>query len=117
MRSLNLAAAGYEKVLKKYPDQKFWCAQALRNIGNVRAAQGQLDEAVKIWAQIEKSYPKQDWEVLLAWKSAANQLWDAGRQDEARGFYRKIIEQFDTGEEPTSVIQIVQGAKSRLVGD
>ena len=117
MRLLGLAAAGYEKVLKKYPDQKFWCAQALRCLGNVRAAQGRLDDAVKIWVRVEKEYPQQDWEVLLAWKSAADQLWDAGRQDEARAFYRKIVEQFDNGEEPTAIIQIVQGAKFRLVGD
>jgi tetratricopeptide (TPR) repeat protein len=117
MKLLDLAAAGYEKVLKKYPDEKFWCAQALRSLGNVRAAQGRLDEAVKIWVWVEKEYPQQDWEVLLAWKSSADQLWDAGRHDEAREFYRKIVGQFDTGEEPTAVIQIVESARLRLVGD
>jgi tetratricopeptide (TPR) repeat protein len=117
MRLLDLAAAGYEEVLKKYPDQKFWCAQSLRSLGNVRAAQGRLDEAVKIWVRVEKEYPQQDWEVLLAWKSAADKLWDANRQDEAREFYRKIVGQFDTGDEPTQIKQIVQVAKSRLVGD
>ena len=117
MRLLDLAAAGYEKVLKQYPDEKFWCAQALRSLGNVRAVQGRLDDAVKIWVRVEKEYPQQDWEVLLAWRSAANQLWDAGRKDEAREFYRKIVEQFDNGVEPTVIRLIVQGAKPRLVGD
>ena len=117
MKLLDRAVAGYEKVLKKYPDQKFWCAEALRSLGNVRAGQGRLDEAVKLYNRVAEEYPQQDWEVLQAWKSAADQLWDAGRQDEAREFYRKIVEQFDTGEELTLIRQIVQGAKSRLVGD
>jgi TolA-binding protein len=117
IKLLDLAAAGYEDVLKKYPDQKFWCAEALRSLGSARAAQGRLDEAVKIWVRVEKEYPRQDWDVLQSWKSAADQLWDANRQDEAREFYRKIVGQFDTGEEPTLIRQIVQSSKLRLVGN
>jgi tetratricopeptide (TPR) repeat protein len=114
---LDLAAAGYEQMLKKYPEQKFWCAQALRNLGDVRAAQGRLDEAIKLYSRVAEEYPQQDWEVLLAWRSAADRLWDAGRQDEAREFYRKIVEQFDSGEEPTLIRRMVENARSRLVGN
>ncbi len=117
MKLLDLAAAGYGQVLERYPDQKFWCAQALRSMGDVRAAQGRLDEAVKLYNRVAEEYSQQDWEVLLAWRSAADRLWDASRQDGARGFYRKIVDQFDNGEEPTQVRKIVQNAKSRLVGD
>ena len=117
VKLFDFAIAGYEEVLKKYPEQKFWCAQALRNLGNVRATQGRLDEAIKLYNRVAEEYPKYDWEVLQAWKSAADQLWDDGRHDEAREFYRKIVGQFDSGEEPTLIRHIVQGAKSRLVGD
>jgi len=114
---LDLASAGCEEVLKRYPDQKLWCSLALRDLGNVRAAQGRLDEAVKLYNRVAKEYPQQDWEVLQAWKSAADLLWDDGRHDEAREFYRKIVRQFDSGDEPTTIRQIVQVAKSRLVSD
>src|SRR5947207_1899034 len=58
------AANGYEKLLKTYRDQPYWCAQALRSLGNVRAAQDKLDEAVKLYRQVGEKYPQQDWEVL-----------------------------------------------------
>ena len=69
------AATGYERLLMAYRDQPYWCAQALRSLGNVRAAQGKLDEAVKLYRRVGEQYPQQDWEVLQAWKSAADLLW------------------------------------------
>ncbi len=75
---LKQAAAGYERLLKTYRDQPYWCAQALRSLGNVRAEQGKLDDAVRLYVRVGDHYPQQDWEVLQAWKSAADLLWDAG---------------------------------------
>jgi tetratricopeptide (TPR) repeat protein len=117
VRMLDLATAGYGEVLKRYSDQKLWCSLALCNLGNARAAQGRLDEAIKLYNRVAEEYPQQDWEVLQAWKSAADLLWDAGRHDEALEFCRKIVGQFDSDEEPTPIRQIVQGAKSRLVSN
>ena len=117
VKLLDLATAGYEEVLKRYPEQKLWCSLALRSLGNVRAAQGRLDEAIKFYNRVAEEYPQQDWEVLQAWKSAADLLWDAGRHDEAREFCRKIVGQFDNNDEPTPIRQIVQGAKFRLVSN
>jgi tetratricopeptide (TPR) repeat protein len=108
------AAAGYERLLKQYRNQPGWCVQALRSLGNVRAAQGNLDEAVTLYRRVEKEYPQYDWELIQAWKSAADLLWDAGRADEARQFYRKIINRFDTPDVPALYKTIVRGARARL---
>src|SRR5712672_700186 len=69
---LDQAAAGYERLLKTYGDQPYWCAQALRSLANVRAEQGKLDAAVKLYRRVGERYPQQDWEVLQAWKSAGD---------------------------------------------
>lgn len=113
-RQYAVAATGYERILRQYPEQEHLCAQSLRSLGNVRAAQGQLDEAVKLYARVAEKYPRQDWEVLQAWKSAADLLWEAGRQDEARQFYRPIATRFDQPDAAPVVKLIVRAARARL---
>lgn len=108
------AAAGYEQVLRQYPDQSNWSAQSLRSLGNVCAAQGKLDEAVKDYARVAERYPREDWEIIQAWKSAADLLSDAGRLAEAKTYYQKIITRFDTPGASAVVKTIVRGSKSRL---
>src|SRR6266566_9953142 len=49
----NQAAAGYEELLKRYPEQEYWAAQALRSLGNIRAAQGKVDDSVRNYAAVE----------------------------------------------------------------
>jgi len=94
-RLLKEAAIGYERVLRQYPDQADWCAKSLRSLANVRAEQGQLDEAVRLYRRVGAEYRQYDWEVLQAWKTAADLLWEAGRPEEARKFYRQITARFD----------------------
>jgi tetratricopeptide (TPR) repeat protein len=113
-RLLAAAAAGYERLLRTYPGQTFWCAQALRSLGNVRAAQGRTDDAVPLYRQVGEKYPDQDWEVLQAWKSAGDLLWNDSRQDEAKVFYRQIVERFDKPDVPPIFRAVVRGAKARL---
>lgn len=115
-RQFTVAATGYERVLRQYPEQENLCAQSLRSLGNVRAAQGQLDAAVKLYARVAVKYPRQDWEVLQAWKSAGDLLWDAGRQDEAQKFYRQIVARFDQADAAPVVKLIVRAARARLPG-
>ena len=110
------AADGYEQLLKKYPEQDYWAAQALRSLGNIRSAQGKLDAAVKSYAAVEKEYPQQKWEVLMSWKSAADLLWEAGRREEAKTCYRKIVTQYDNSEASQVEKTIVRGSKTRLAG-
>ncbi len=110
----NQAAATYQELLNKYPDQDYWAAQALRSLANLRAAQTNLDAAVKLCAAVEQRYPQQEWEVLMAWKSAADLLWDAGRRDEARVFYQRILARFDKPGTPAVIQTVVRGSRSRL---
>jgi TolA-binding protein len=112
----NQAAAGYEEFLKKYPEQENWAAEALRSLGNIRATQGKLDEAVRNYAAVEKKYPQQRWEVLMSWKSAADLLWEAGRREEAKAFYKKIIPAYDNPGATQVERTIVKGSKMRLEG-
>jgi tetratricopeptide (TPR) repeat protein len=111
-----VAATGYERVLRQCADQENLCAQALRSLGNVRAAQGRLDDAVKLYARVAEKYPRQDWEVLQAWKSAGDLLWDAARHDAARAYYRRIVERFDGPDAPAVAQLIVRAARARLLG-
>jgi len=108
------AANAYQQLLKKFPDQADWAAQALRSLGNLRAAQTNLNEAVKFYAAVEQKYPQQEWEVLMALKSAADLLWDAGRRDEAKKFYGKVVQRFADTNQPAIVRTVVKGSKARL---
>ena len=110
------AAQGYSRLVRKYADQPLWAMQALRSLGNVRAAQGRIDDAIANYSEVEQKYPRQDWEVLQSWKSAADLLWESGRKDDARRFYRKIVGRFDQPETQDIVQIIVRGSKARLEG-
>ncbi len=113
-RLLQQAATGYGKLVRHYRDQPAWSAVALRSLGNIRATQGKLDEAVKLYAQVGARYPQQEWEVLQAWKSAADLLNEAGRTQEARKFYQQIVEQFGQPEQPEVVRVIARAARRHL---
>jgi tetratricopeptide (TPR) repeat protein len=108
------AAATYEQLLKNDGDQSAWAAQALRSLGNVRAEQGRIDDAVKLFSQVDQKYPDQQWEILQAWKTAGDLLWDANRRDDAKPFYKKLVERFDTPDAPAIYKTVVHGARSRL---
>jgi tetratricopeptide (TPR) repeat protein len=110
------AAAGYQKLLRDYRDQPYWCAQALRSLGNVRAAQGKLDEAVKLYDRVAAQYPGNDWDVLQAWKSAADLLWEAGHHERAKIYDAKIIAKYGGAQEPAITELIVRTSKTRLAG-
>jgi TolA-binding protein len=114
-RLQDLAAAAYEQLLRKYPEQTNWCVQALYSLGNIRAAQTNLDAATRIYAEVNTRYPQADWEVLMAWKSAGDLLWDAGRKQEAKDFYQRIVQRFDKTNAPAVVKTVVRGSKSHLV--
>ena len=110
------AAAGYEELLRKYPEQDYWAAQALRCLGNIRATQGKVEQAVKTYAAVETQYPQQHWEVLMAWKSAADLLWEAGHREAAKAFYQKIVIHYDNPTATQVEKTTVRGSKTRLAG-
>jgi tetratricopeptide (TPR) repeat protein len=111
---LRQSIQGYESLVRQYPDQAVWCAQALRSLGNILASQGQLDKAVQYYEKVGAKFPAQDWEVLQSWKSAADLLWDAGRQAQAKAFYKRIVDRYDRSDATALCQLIVKGAKRRL---
>jgi lipopolysaccharide biosynthesis regulator YciM len=111
-RLLARAASGYEQVLQRGNHEPQLCAAALRSLANVRAEQGHLDEAVKLYSRVGQQYTRYDWEVLQAWKTAGDSLWDAGRHQEAATFYRMIAQRFD-GDTSPLVRSIVSAASRR----
>jgi tetratricopeptide (TPR) repeat protein len=111
------AADGYQQIVHDYRDQPYWASQALRSLGNVRAEQGQMNEAVKLYRRVGTQYAQNDWEVLQAWKSAGDLLWDASRKDEARGFYCEIVARFDREDVPSVYKIVVRASKARLAAE
>ena len=107
------SAIGYEQVLRLGGNDRRLCASALRSLANVRAEQGRLDEAVKLWSQVGRQYPNCDWEVLQAWKSAADLLWDAGPAKCCDPIYRQIFERFRSA--PSPIMRTVARAANRRV--
>src|SRR4030095_1655469 len=57
------AAALYSDVVRNYSDQRGWASQALRSLANIRAAQTNITEAVKLYAEVAQRFPNQDFEV------------------------------------------------------
>jgi len=52
----------------------------------------------------------------MSWKSGADLLWEAGRKEEAKEFYQKIVTHYDLPEIPQIEKTIVRGSKIRLAG-
>lgn len=114
-RLLNEAATRYGELLKRFPRDTNLCAQALYALGNIHASQGKTNEAVKAYAAVGEKYGSQEWEVLQAWKSAADLLWEAKRRDEAKAFYGRIVERFGKNDAPQIIQQVVRGSKTRMM--
>jgi tetratricopeptide (TPR) repeat protein len=108
------AAEAYQELLRVYPEQSYWAAQALRNLAGIRAAQTNLNEAIRLYGAVAEKYPREEFEVVQAWKAAADLLWDADRRGEAAGFYRQIVGRFDGTNQPPVVRLVVKGSKARL---
>lgn len=112
-RLLKKAAAGYRKLLRKYPKETSWCAQSLRSLGNVRAEQGRFEEAISTFEDVGKRYRDERWEVIQALKSAGDLCRNKGSSDQAREFYVRIIEEFRDAEAPM-MKTIVEAAEKAL---
>ena len=111
---LQAATKDYAETVKSYSDQTRWAAQAMRSLGNVRAEEQKIDDAVKLFSAVATKFPTEDWEVLQAWKSAADLLWESGRKDEAKVFYGKIVGRFRDTEDSALMKLIVQASKRRI---
>jgi tetratricopeptide (TPR) repeat protein len=108
------AARAYQRLLKRYPDQDYWCAEARCSLGNLHASQGKTNAALECWSQVVSKHPRQEWEVLMALKSSGDLLWEANRQAEAKAIYQEIVTRFDQTNAPPIVRSIVRGSKLKL---
>ena len=108
------AAALYADVAQNYSDQPTWAAQALRSLGHIHAARTNITHAVTVYTQVAEKFPQQDFEVLMAWKSAGDLLSDAHRPVEAKLYYEKLLARFDKPDALPIVQSVVRGAKTRL---
>jgi len=111
------ALAAYTDLARAYSDQPIWAAQALRSLGNIHAARTNLTEAVRAYAEVAEKFPQQDFEVLMAWKSAGDLLSDAGKSDEGKVHYEKLLVRFDKPDALPIVQSVVRGARARLKGE
>ena len=108
------AARAYEELLKRYPEQEYWCAKSLCSLGNLQAAQTNYAAALRSWSEVTTKYPRAEWEVLTALKSAADLEWDTGHHTEARVLYQKLVAQFDRTNAPAVVRTVVRGSRFKL---
>ena len=113
-RLLTEAAAGYEHVLKRFPRETNVCLLATRGLANVRASQGRIDDAVRIHVSLTNLPAASDWDRLIALKSAADLLWDARREAEAKPLYHQLVESFDRPGVSQMTQTIVRGSRTRL---
>ena len=113
-RLLAGAAERYERLLKEFPAERDLGVQALLGLGNIRASQGKLDEAVELYATVGKKFPEHDWQVVQAWKAAADLLWATNRREEAKQFYAQIVARFGKNDAPQIISTVVRGSKARL---
>ena len=102
------------QLLQDYPEQKRWCAQALRSLAGIRAEQGDTATALKHYDRVATEFGNQEFEVLQAWKAAADLLWDAEKKTEAKEYYQKIVTRFDRKEIPPVYKIILNISKKRL---
>mgnify|MGYP002817098324 CR=1 FL=1 len=107
------AAKRYQQLIDEYPEQKRWCAQALRNLAGTQAELGDPDGALKFYDRVAAEYSEQEFEVLQAWKAAADLLWDLDRKASAQAYYAKIVDRFDREEIPPVYKVILNLAKKR----
>jgi len=111
------ALAAYTDLAHAYSDQPTWAAQALRSLGNIHAARTNLIEAVRTYAEVAEKFPRQDFEVLMAWKSAGDLLSGADKAAEANVYYKKLLARFDKPDALPIVQSVVRGARARLEGE
>ncbi len=112
---LDQSAAAYDKVEQDYRDVPRWAAAALRCRGQVHLDRGQVKAALACFDQVGRRYPGEHWEVIQAWKAAADTLWAAQQRSEARLYYRQIATTYGgKSGQPPMFDTIVTVARSRL---
>ena len=111
---LDQTAFELESMARTYADVPPWAAAALRTLGKVHVERGQLKDALACFEQVGQRYPQEHWEVIQAWKDAADTLWETHHRGEARLYYRQIVNTYDRPGQPPMFATIVRVARDRL---
>lgn len=111
---LDQTAFELEAMARTYADVPQWAAAALRTLGTIHIQRGQLKDGLACFEQVGQRYPQEHWEVIQAWKDAADTLWETHHRGEARLYYRQIVNTYDRPGQPPMFATIVRVARDRL---
>ena len=82
----------------------------------MRAEQGDTATALKHYDRVAADFSEQEFEVLQAWKAAADLLWDAEQKTEVKAYYQKITTCFNR-KEISPVHKIIFNISKKRAGD
>lgn len=111
---LEQVAREYERFERDFRDQPRWAAAALRSLGQVQLSRGQVKPALDCFEQVGRRYPHEHWEVIQAWKEAADVLWQSEHRGEASVYYRQMINTYGRPGQPAMFDTLVGIARARL---
>ena len=111
---LDQVAAAYLEFTQEYGDVPRWSAAALRSLGQVHLERGEFKEALASFEQVGQRYPQEHWEVIQAWKEAADMLWETRHRGEAVLYYRQMVDTYDRPGQPPMFETLVNIARLRL---
>ena len=111
---LDAAAKEYARLAHVYRDVPRFASASWRSLGMIQLARGELREALTALEQVGRLYPDQHWEVIQAWKAAADALWNARHRAEAALYYRQIVSVYGKPGQPPMFDTLVVIARARL---
>lgn len=114
MDLLEQAAQEYQQFERDFRDQPRWAAAALRSLGQVQLSRGQIKAALDCFELVGQRYPHEHWEVIQAWKEAADTLWQSEHRGEASVYYQQMINTYGRPGQPDMFDTLVDIARARL---
>ena len=114
MELLEQAAQEYQQFERDFRDQPRWAAAALRSLGQVQLNRGQVKPALDCFELVGQRYPHEHWEVIQAWKEAADVLWQSEHRGEASVYYQQMINTYGRSGQPDMFTTLVDIARERL---
>ena len=111
---LDRAAREYHQLATDYADVPSWAAAALRREGQIHVERGDLKQGLSCFEQVGQRYPQEHWEVIQAWKAAADYLWTTRHRGEARLYYQQIVNTYGRPGQLPMFDTIVHVSRQRL---
>lgn len=92
---LHEAFLAYGALITNYPTARPWAARSLLAVAELHAERGDLAKALNAYDLIPTLYPDDEWEVIQAWRAAADLHWRARHYAPALERYFNIVRRFD----------------------